>query len=501
MTKGNAHVAAAAAHAHTNGRHAAAASHHHAAAPSAAAASSSPAAASSLLKSASAPSASSVASAIPSGLRRYLKLEKLGEGNYGCVYKARDRVSGNLVALKKIKLDDEDDGVPSTALREVAILQDCVHPNIVKLEEVILEGKQLYLVFEFLDLDLRRYLDNILGAAPAVPVASFPTPGSAGCPPIKGLPMNLVKSYTYQLLEGVEHMHSHRHLHRDLKPQNLLIDRKGRMQIADLGLARAISAPMPKVTHEVATLWYRPPEILLGSEPYSSPVDLWSIGCILAEMISLAPSFPGDSEIDTLFKIFQALGTPTPESWPGVDSLKDWHTTFPKWARPSDAQMCHALHIRPQHHFDAEGIDLLRQLLTLNPAERISARKAKEHPWFTRDKLANMPSKARSKLEAHAAKVAEEAATRAQQRKKEKADKKAQAKREARARGEDDGADEAGAESEEYEEDELPIQPAAATAAAEDRMRDEQQHEEEDEEEDDASAHNTSASSVSSSSP
>lgn len=224
----------------------------------------------------------------------------------------------------------------------------------------------------------------------------------------------------------------------------------------------------------------------------------WSIGCILAEMISLAPSFPGDSEIDTLFKIFQALGTPTAETWPGVENLKDYHATFPKWARPSDEAMCHALHIRPQHNFDAEGIDLLRQLLTLNPAERISARKAKEHPWFTRDKLANMPSKARSKLEAHAAKVADEAATRAQQRKKEKADKKAQAKREAKARGEDDGENEAGAESEEYEEDEEPLRPAGAS---EDRMRDEQHEEDEEEEEEDASAHNTSSSSVSSSSP
>lgn len=222
-------------------------------------------------------------------------------------------------------------------------------------------------------------------------------------------------------------------------------------------------------------------------------------------MVSLAPSFPGDSEIDTLFKIFQALGTPTAESWPGVESLKDWHTTFPKWKRPDDAAMCHALHIRPQHNFDAEGCDLLRQLLTLNPAERISARKAKEHPWFTRDKLGNMPSKARSKLEAHAAKVADEAATRAQQRKQEKAEKKAAARREAQARGEEDpdgDADANGAESEEFDEDVVPEAAAAAAAHhSEDRMRDEQRHEEEAEEgeEEEESANNTSNSSISSS--
>jgi len=239
-------------------------------------------------KAAAASASSAAATPVPSGLARYMKLEKLGEGNYGCVYKARDRVTNTLVALKKIKLDEEDDGVPSTAIREVALLQDCVHPSIVRLEEVILEGKQLYLVFEFLDLDLRRYLDNITAASPAVPVASFPSPDAAAAsnggvaPPIKGLPMPLVKSYTYQLLLGVEHMHSHRHLHRDLKPQNLLIDRRGRMSIADLGLARAFSTPMPAVTHEVATLWYRPPCILLGSEPYSSPVDLWAVGSVKA---------------------------------------------------------------------------------------------------------------------------------------------------------------------------------------------------------------------------
>jgi serine/threonine protein kinase len=247
---------------------------------------------------AAAPAASALSNGpIPTGLARYLKLEKLGEGNYGAVYKARDRVSGQLVALKKIKLDEEDEGVPSTALREVALLQDCVHPAIVGLEEVILEGKQLYLVFEFLDLDLRRYLDNITAAAPAVPVASFPSPGAAarqngGKPvPIRGLPLPLVKSYTYQLLQGVEHMHSHRHLHRDLKPQNLLINRVGAMKIADLGLARATATPMPPVTHEVATLWYRGPEILLGAELYSTPVDLWAVGQSM-DKHACASSFP-----------------------------------------------------------------------------------------------------------------------------------------------------------------------------------------------------------------
>jgi serine/threonine protein kinase len=397
--------------------------------------------------SASVGASSSPPKAMFSGLARYLKLEKLGEGNYGCVYKARDRQTGQLVALKKIKLDDEDDGVPSTALREVAILQDIVHEHIVRLEQVILEHGQLYLVFEYLDLDLRRYLDNVTArpvdgaTAAAASVSSTP----------KGLPMPLVKSYVYQILLGVEHMHSHRHLHRDLKPQNLLIDRKGRMQIADLGLARAISTPMPPVTHEVATLWYRPPEILLGSKPYHNPVDLWAIGCIMAEMISLVPSFPGDSEIDTLFKIFQCVGTPSEDSWPGVSALQDWHATFPKWSPPSDEKFCEQLHIEVGHGLDADGVDLLRKLLTNCPADRISARQALQHPWFRKASLHCLSRSARAKLDAHAARVAKAATAQAAQRKAEKA---ARAKKEKQRRTEEGEEESEEDEEEEFEQDE-----------------------------------------------
>jgi len=400
-------------------------------------------------------------SAPPSGLGRYVKLEKLGEGNYGCVYKARDIVTGQLVALKKIKLDEEDDGVPSTALREVALLLDCQHKHIAKLEQVIMERGQIYLVFEYMDLDLRRYLDNIHAANPAAAAAAAAAasasiaivPSHAPLPPfVPGLPMPLVKSYVYQILLGVEHMHSRRHLHRDLKPQNLLIDRRGRMQIADLGLARAIAMPMPPVTHEVATLWYRPPEILLGSKPYSSPVDIWAIGTIMAEMISLTPSFPGDSEIDTLFRIFRARGTPVPDDscWPGVDALPDWHATFPKWSRPSTEGRLRALHIRPEHGLDADGIDLLDQMLELNPARRISARRALQHAWFTKDNMHNLSLASDSDLKSQAEKVAIHATLQAKKKRAEKLKKTQEAKRLAKqqqqqkqhANGMDDGEEE-----------------------------------------------------------
>lgn len=215
-------------------------------------------------------------------------------------------------------------------------------------------------------------------------------------------------------------------------------------------------------------------------------------------MISLAPSFPGDSEIDTLFKIFQALGTPTPESWPGVEQLKDWHATFPKWATPSDAAMCHALHIRPEHGLDPDGVDLLRRLLTLCPARRISARQALQHPWFTKAKLHCMSERARSRLDAQAARVARAATVRAAERKAEKLRRKAEARR-AAGSADDSGADDAA--SEEFEQDQLHDDPAADDTdhpCDDDDDDDEQQHSDDDER--DLSALNSS-SSVSSQSP
>lgn len=399
-----------------------------------------------------------------SGLSRYQKLEKLGEGNYGCVYKARDRArGGRLVALKKIKIDDEDEGVPSTALREVAILQDLSHQHIVRLEQVIFEHGQLYLVFEYLDLDLRRYLDNIhLRKTNKNQHENHENDAShAESSTPKGLALPLVKSYVYQILLGVEYMHSHRHLHRDLKPQNLLIDRNGRLQIADLGLARAISMPMPPLTHEVATLWYRAPEILLGSKPYSNPVDLWSVGTIMAEMISLAPSFPGDSEIDTLFKIFQCIGTPTEENWPGVSSLPDYHSTFPSWSVPSDAKFLEALHIRPEHGLDSDGCDLLRSLLRHSPSDRLSARQALQHPWFLKDGLHCMTRSAKTKLEAHAARVAKRATEQAAAYRAAKMAEAQKAKEERRRQQAEDGGEDEEEEplsdEEEFEPDDMPM--------------------------------------------
>nr|CAD1830376.1 unnamed protein product [Ananas comosus var. bracteatus] len=243
---------------------------------------------------------------------QYEKVEKIGEGTYGVVYKARDRVTNEMIALKKIRLEQEDEGVPSTAIREISLLKEMRHGNIVsRLQDVVHCEKRIYLVFEYLDLDLKKHMDT--------------------CPDLAKDP-RLVKKFLYQILRGIAYCHSHRVLHRDLKPQNLLIDRRtNALKLADFGLARAFGIPVRTFTHEVVTLWYRAPEILLGARQYSTPVDVWSVGCIFAEMVNQRPLFPGDSEIDELFRIFRVLGTPNEEIWPGVSSLPDFKSAFPKW--------------------------------------------------------------------------------------------------------------------------------------------------------------------------
>lgn len=209
-------------------------------------------------------------------LDKYQKLDKLGEGTYGLVYKAKNQETGEIVALKKIKLEKEDDGVPSTAIREISLLKGIKHPNVVELKEVIYQEDNLYLIFEYCEYDLKKYIRSIGGP----------------------LPPDTVKKFTYQILQATAYCHAHRVMHRDLKPQNLLIDGDGNVKLADFGLARAFGLPVKTYTHEVVTLWYRAPEILLGAKEYSTPIDIWSIGCIFAEMAQRRALFIGDSEID-----------------------------------------------------------------------------------------------------------------------------------------------------------------------------------------------------------
>ncbi|EKM76310.1 hypothetical protein AGABI1DRAFT_63359 [Agaricus bisporus var. burnettii JB137-S8] len=285
-------------------------------------------------------------------MERYAKLEKVGAGTYGVVYKARDITTDQIVALKKVRLEAEDEGVPSTAIREISLLKELNNDNVVKLLNIVHVERKLYLVFEFLDVDLKRYIETS-----------------------RPLKVNTVKKLCYQLNKGLLYCHSHRVLHRDLKPQNLLIDKDDNLKLADFGLSRAFGVPLRAYTHEVVTLWYRAPEVLLGSPQYSTALDMWSVGCIFAEMAMQGqPLFPGDSEIDQIFKIFRLLGTPTEAVWPGVASLPNYKPTFPQWSRKDVGEAV------PQ--LDPCGLDLLKQMLTYDSAKRISAKYALKHPYF-----------------------------------------------------------------------------------------------------------------------
>lgn len=286
---------------------------------------------------------------------RYERLEKLGEGTYGIVYKAKDTLTNDIVALKKIRLENEEEGMPSTAMREISILKELNHTNIVSLKDVIYvpHDKRLYIIFEYVEQDLKKFLNqNKHNLTPMI-----------------------VKRFMYQLIQGILHCHQRRIIHRDLKPQNLLVDPKTHtIKLADFGLARAFSVPIRTLTHEIETLWYRAPEVLLGQKEYALGVDMWAIGCIFSELVEKKPLFQGDSEIDQIFKIFQFHGTPTNATWPGITSLPDFKSTFPKFRA-----------VTPEHslaNFDPVALDLLLKLIAIDPARRINAKEALSHAYF-----------------------------------------------------------------------------------------------------------------------
>ena len=287
---------------------------------------------------------------------KYIRTTKLGEGTYGVVYRAKDQKGQEIYALKKIRLQAEEEGIPSTAIREISLLKELNHVNIVKLYEVLHSPKKLTLVFEYVEQDLKKIMDAADG---------------------KGLEMNLVKSFLYQLLRGVDYIHKSKVLHRDLKPQNLLINKDNIMKIGDFGLARGYGIPVKNYTHEVVTLWYRPPDVLLGNKTYGTTVDMWSIGCIFSEMVTGKPLFPGNSETDQLKKIFSIMGTPTENFASSLTELPEWGVGENNFEVNKPQNLKELL-----KNFDDEGLDLLQKFLQLEPDKRISAEEALKHPFF-----------------------------------------------------------------------------------------------------------------------
>ncbi|XP_014785734.1 cyclin-dependent-like kinase 5 isoform X2 [Octopus bimaculoides] len=272
---------------------------------------------------------------------------------YGTVYKAKNRDSHEIVALKRVRLDDDDEGVPSSALREICLLKELKHKNIVRLHDVLHSEKKLTLVFEYCDQDLKKYFDSCNGE----------------------IDLDTVKSFMYQLLRGLAFCHSNNVLHRDLKPQNLLINKNGELKLADFGLARAFGIPVRCYSAEVVTLWYRPPDVLFGAKLYSTSIDMWSAGCIFAELANAGrPLFPGNDVDDQLKRIFKLLGTPIEDTWPGVSQLPDYKS-YPIY---------HVSTTWPQvvPKLNSKGRDLLQRLLVCNPSQRLSSEEGMQHSYF-----------------------------------------------------------------------------------------------------------------------
>uniref|UniRef100_A0A4W2FMA6 cyclin-dependent kinase n=1 Tax=Bos indicus x Bos taurus TaxID=30522 RepID=A0A4W2FMA6_BOBOX len=285
-------------------------------------------------------------------LETYVKLDKLGEGTYATVFKGRSKLTENLVALKEIRLEHEE-GAPCTAIREVSLLRNLKHANIVTLHDLVHTERSLTLVFEYLDRDLKQYLDH--------------------CGNL--MSMHNVKIFMFQLLRGLAYCHRRKILHRDLKPQNLLINERGELKLADFGLARAKSVPTKTYSNEVVTLWYRPPDVLLGSTEYSTPLDMWGVGCIQYEMATGRPLFPGSTVKEELHLIFRLLGTPTEETWPGVMALTEFRAyNFPRYL--PQPLLSHVPRLDP------DGINLLSSLLLYESKSRVSAEAALRHPYF-----------------------------------------------------------------------------------------------------------------------
>ncbi|KAI1723549.1 protein kinase domain-containing protein [Ditylenchus destructor] len=232
-------------------------------------------------------------------------LNHIEEGAYGVVYRAIEKKTDEIVALKRLKMEKERDGFPITSLREINMLLKCrKHPNIVNVREIVLGGNvdKIYLVMEFVEHDMKTLMESLKSGS-------------------KKFTPALVKSLMRQLLSGIEFMHCEYVFHRDLKTSNLLLSHSGVVKIGDFGLAREFGSPLKPYTPIVVTLWYRSPELLLGIKEYSTAVDMWSIGCIFAEFMKLKPLFMGKSEIDQLKKIFKEIGTPNERVWPGYSEL------------------------------------------------------------------------------------------------------------------------------------------------------------------------------------
>lgn len=302
-------------------------------------------------------------------VEEFVWLNRIEEGTYGVVYRAKDRNTEEIVALKRLKMEKEREGFPITSLREINTLLKSQHPNIVTVREIVVGNNmdKIYIVMDYVEHDLKSLME------------SMTQPFLVG----------EIKTLVLQLLRGMRHLHDNWILHRDIKTSNLLVSHKGILKIGDFGLAREYGSPIKKYTSVVVTLWYRAPELLLRTKYYSTAIDMWSVGCVLAELLTMKPLFPGKAEIDQINRIFKELGTPNDTIWPGPPAYSE----LPQVKMMNIAQ--HPYNVL-RDRFGATltdiGFNLLNSLLTYDPARRISADQAIKHEFFMESPLPVDPS-------------------------------------------------------------------------------------------------------------
>ncbi|NXQ19138.1 MAK kinase, partial [Peucedramus taeniatus] len=284
-------------------------------------------------------------------MNRYTIMKQLGDGTYGSVLMGKSNDSGELVAIKRMKRKfyswDE-----CMNLREVKSLKKLNHANVIKLKEVIRENDHLYFVFEYMKENLYQLMKDRN----------------------KFFPESVIRNMMYQILQGLAFIHKHGFFHRDMKPENLLCSGPELVKIADFGLARELRS-QPPYTDYVSTRWYRAPEVLLRSSVYSSPIDIWAVGSIMAELYTLRPLFPGTSEVDEIFKICQVLGTPKKSDWTeGYHLASAMNFRFPQCVPISLKTLI--------PNASNEAIQLMSDMLNWNPKKRPTASQALKYPYF-----------------------------------------------------------------------------------------------------------------------
>ena len=303
----------------------------------------------------------------------FTKEHQVGQGTYGSVFVGTDKATKEVVALKRINTQQEEEyGFPITAIREVKILKALKHENIVKLKEIVTSKEQggamipknVFMVLEYMEYDLSGILNT--------KKINFT--------------QDHIKSWSKQLLHGAHYMHRNKVIHRDLKGANLLINKKGQLKIADWGLACSWDGEKKRLTNPVITLWYRPPELLLGCSDYSDKVDMWSIGCIIVEMFRRSGFFKGKDEAMQLDLIFRTCGHPTTEHWPDIaQKCRLWNKFQP--APPGQPRFPNRLAAAlqsdlPNQWMTKNAFELISKLLSMNPDKRCSAEQALLADYF-----------------------------------------------------------------------------------------------------------------------